>query len=110
MTLLQEMNAERARRNESLRLETQAQLRVALQEVIPAESAVVFGSLIKPGKFGEMSDIEVAFEREPPGISVYQLTSLLAERLGRRVDVILLPECRFREKIAQEGERWTPRD
>lgn len=40
-------------------------------------------------------------------MSVYQLTSLLAERLGRRVDVVLLPEYRFRDRIVREGEKWT---
>jgi predicted nucleotidyltransferase len=49
----------------------------------------------------------VAFESEPAGLSCYQLTSLLAERLDRKVDLVLLPECRFRDKILREGETWT---
>ena len=40
-------------------------------------------------------------------MSLYQLTSLLAERMGRRVDVVLLPESRLRDKIVREGEAWT---
>ncbi len=28
-------------------------------------------------------------------------------RLGRRVDGLILPEVRLREKIEREGERWT---
>jgi len=31
---------------------------------------------------------------------------LLAEEMGRPVDIILLSECRFRDRIAREGEIW----
>ena len=68
----------------------------------------MFGSLIKPGRFSEESDADIALEKEPAAISLYQLTSRLAEFLGRSVDVVLLPECRFRERILREGEVWTP--
>ena len=60
-----------------------------------------------PERLNEASDIDLALESEPAGMSVYQLTSLLAERLGRRVDVVLLPEYRFRDRIVREGEKWT---
>ena len=40
-------------------------------------------------------------------MSLYQLISRLAERLGRRVDVLLLHESRFQDKILREGETWT---
>jgi hypothetical protein len=49
----------------------------------------------------------VAFESEPAGLSPFQLISLLAERLGRKVDMVLLPDCRFRDKILREREAWT---
>jgi hypothetical protein len=41
-------------------------------------------------------------------MSSYQLTSLLAEHMGRKVDVVLLPETRLRDKILREGEIWMP--
>ena len=44
---------------------------------------------------------------QPAGMSLYQFTALLAEEMGRRVDIVLLPECRFRERIEREGETWT---
>jgi uncharacterized protein len=94
-TLLQQMEQERLQRRERLRAEVRRQLRE------------VFGSLTKPGRFHEESDIDLALESEPPGMSLYQLISRLAERLGRRVDVLLLHECRFRDKILREGETWT---
>ena len=70
------------------------------------EQVVVFGSLSKPGRFGELSDVDIALEMAPRGVSVCQLISLLSEFLGRRVDVVLLGECRFAEKIRREGELW----
>ena len=107
MTVLQAMEAERLQKREGLRLETRRELHAALGELVAGRKVIVFGSLVQPGRFTENSDIDVAFGSEPVGLSLYQLTSLLAERLGRRVDVVLLPECRFREKILREGEAWT---
>lgn len=107
MTLLQQMESERMQHREFLRAETRRELRAVLSENPPAERVMVFGSLLKPGRFNEASDIDLALEGEPSGMSVYQLTSLLAERLGRPVDVVLLRECRFRDRIVREGETWT---
>ena len=107
-TLLQKLTETRAAEAERLRAAVREQLRVALAEILPGTTAIIFGSLTKPGRFTEDSDVDVALAEEPPGMSIYQLTALLAERLGRRVDVVLLPECRFRDKILREGETWTP--
>ena len=62
------------------------------------------------GAFSEVSDVDLGIEREPAGMTVYQLISLLGERLGRRADVVLLPDCRFKERIVREGETWMPQD
>jgi len=105
-TLLQEMEQERLQRCERLRLEVRRQLREVLPWAVPGQRVVVFGSLAKPGRFSEESDIDLALESEPPGMSLYQLGSRLAERMGRRVDVLVLHECRFQDKILREGEIW----
>jgi predicted nucleotidyltransferase len=107
MTLLQQMEHERKERLERLRLATRADLETALRELLPGERVIVFGSLTKPGRFQDASDVDIALEAEPAHLSQYQLIALLAERLGRPVDVVLLPECRLREKIEREGEPWT---
>jgi predicted nucleotidyltransferase len=107
MTLLQQLNHERAERDEALRAETRERLRSVLRRVAPANQVVVFGSLTKPHRFTGTSDIDIALEAEPVGTTLYQLTALLAEEMGRPVDVVLLFECRFRGRIAQEGEVWT---
>lgn len=109
-TLLQSATAQRARRRERLRLSVRADLRAALHDLLPNVPVTVFGSLMKPGRFREHSDVDLALAAEPDAMSVFQLSSLLGERLGRRVDVVLLPECRFRGRILREGETWTPLD
>lgn len=110
MTLLEQMQIDRCARREQLRHKTREQLVSALRELLPSEKVIVFGSLTKTGRFTENSDVDIALESEPHGMTVYQLASQLAERLGRPADVILLFECRFAAKIRREGEIWTPRD
>lgn len=85
---------------------TRRQLRHSLAQLVPGQQVVVFGSLTKPGVFNDASDIDLALEHEPCGISSGQLMSELTERLGRRVDVVLLGRCRFRDRILREGEVW----
>ena len=108
MTLLERINRERQQGQELLRQRTANELRTALCELGVAGPVFIFGSVIKPGEFTEASDLDLAVEIEQPGLSICQMTSLLAERLGRRVDVLLLSECRFAAKIVKEGERWMP--
>jgi len=106
-TLLQEMERERLERRERLRAQVRQQLREVLPQTIPGQQVVVYGSLVKPGRFSEGSDIDLALASEPPGMSLYLLASRLAERLGRRVDLVLLHESRLQDKILREGETWT---
>ena len=106
-TLLEKMEQERLQGRERLRAEVRRQLRELLPQTLPGQRVVVFGSLAKPGRFSEGSDIDLALESEPPDMSLYQLTSLLAERMGRGVDLVLLPESRVRDTILREGETWT---
>ncbi len=110
MTILQQMAHAKSERREELRLAVGSELRDSLREFFPAQPVTVFGSLVKPGRFSEASDIDLAIEREPAGMTICQLTSLLGERLGRRVDIVLLSECRFRDRILREGKVWTPQD
>ena len=110
MTLLQQMDAERYRRREVLRGDVRQRLHAALTELAPVQTVIVFGSLAKPGRFSETSDVDVALWTEPAGMTTDLLTSLLAERVGRPVDVVLLSECRFRDRILREGETWTRLD
>ena len=107
MTLLQQMAREKTRRREALRLATQVELREALRALLPCQRVIVFGSLVKPGRFSEDSDIDLAIEREPSDVTICQLIGILGDRLGRRVDIVLLEDCRFRDRILREGKAWT---
>jgi predicted nucleotidyltransferase len=108
MDLLRQVMAERTSACERERLVTRERLAAALREYLPAGSRVwVYGSLIEPGRFREWSDIDVALEADPAGMSIYLLASLLAERCRRRVDVCILGETRLEKVIRLRGESWT---
>jgi len=107
MTLLQQLDQQRAKHHEALRIEVRERLRTVLRQIAPVEKIVVFGSLAKAYHFTEDSDIDLALEAEPAGMSLCQLTAVLAEQMGRPVDIVLLSDCRFRDRIAREGELWT---
>jgi len=107
MTLLQQIARQRFEKRERARVESRKQLHQVLSRILPGRRVYIFGSVLKPGRFTENSDIDVALESEPTGTSVYQLISILGESIGRRVDVVLLDECRFKDKILKEGEAWT---
>ena len=109
MTLLQQITRERLENRERRRGEVLELLKEVLRLTIPGERVFVFGSLNSPGRFTDESDIDLALESEPSGMTVYQLIALLSERMGRRVDVVQLDECRFKEKILREGKSWTLR-
>jgi predicted nucleotidyltransferase len=66
----------------------------------------LYGSLVKPGRFHEWSDVDLAFESLPPGMSLEYLQSLLSADVGREVDVCLVDRTRLRATIEREGERW----
>lgn len=107
MTLLQKRDALRSAARLDLYESTRARLREALTDLMPGEDVVLFGSLTRRGGFNAASDVDLALHGEPANLSASLLMMELAERLERRVDVILLPRCRFKEKILREGEAWT---
>lgn len=108
MHLLRESIAARNTACERERLTVRERLAAAVREYLPAGSRVwVYGSLIDPGRFREWSDIDLALEVDPPGMSLYLLASLLSERCHRRVDVCLISETRLATAIRGKGESWT---
>ena len=107
MTLLQQRDAARKQRRLDAYVEARQQLRTALSEVLPGCKITLFGSLTKPGIFNDRSDIDLALAAEPASMSSWSLAGELMDRLERPVDVVILPHCRFREKILREGETWT---
>jgi predicted nucleotidyltransferase len=108
MHLLRESITARDSTCERERLAVRERLAAAVREYLPAGSRVwVYGSLTEPGRFREWSDIDLALEGDPPGMSIYLLASLLSERCLRRVDVCLISETRLATAIRGKGESWT---
>jgi len=106
LDLLQKRDKRRRQRREELRQIVRFRLKKALHELVPGERLFVFGSLIKPYVFHERSDVDIAFVEEPKRYSRYRLQAMLEEAIHFPVDLVLLSECRFREKIEREGEVW----
>ena len=104
--LLKRREERRRQRCEELRQQTRQGLREALHELAPGEEILLFGSLTRPHAFHERSDVDIAFIHEPKKYSCYGLQARIEERIHRPVDLIILSECRFREKIKREGEAW----
>jgi len=105
--LLKSREEQRGQRREELRSEVRQRLKDALHRLAPGEKIVLFGSVTRPHAFHERSDVDIAFVEEPKKDSRYRLLSKLEEIIRQPVDLIVLPECRFREKIIREGEAWT---
>lgn len=106
MTLLQQREGDRMRVREEIRAETRAKLKMALSELLPGAKVLVFGSLTQSGKFNANSDVDIALFEEPTTMTLWGIMAELMERLGRPVDVLMLFQCRFRDRLLKEGEIW----
>ena len=106
MWLLAEKRERRRQRDRELAGRCRALLRASLARHASGTTVWVYGSLVKPGRFHEWSDADVALESLPAGMSLELLQSLLSADVGREVDVCLLPRTRLRAVIEREGERW----
>lgn len=107
MHLLRDSIAARKRACERDRLDVRARLAAAVADFLPPGSRLwVYGSLVESARFREWSDVDLALECDPPGMSIYLLASLLTERCGRRVDAYLIEETRLAPAIRARGELW----
>jgi len=107
MWLLAHERERRQREDEALAARTRDLLRAALARHIPGTPVWVYGSLVAPGRFHEWSDVDVALEWLPSGMTLEYLQSLLSADVGREVDVCLINRTRLKPTIERSGERWT---
>lgn len=107
MRLLQQRGAERLAEREALRAAVRTRLRQVLPRFFSGSAVWLFGSVTVAGTFHRKSDVDLAVEQPPAGLTQYGLIALLEEEIGQRVDVVLLPETRLRDKILATGEEWT---
>ena len=69
------------------------------------DEAYLFGSIILEGRFRPDSDIDIAVQ----GLNkndYYEFIGEISELLNKRVDVVLLDECRFGPFIKEKGIKW----
>ena len=65
--------------------------------------AYLFGSVLRPGRFGDHSDIDLAVAGL--GHRYWTFASEFSQAVGREVDVVELEHSRFAERIRREGRR-----
>jgi len=106
--LLDRALARERERRERRRRERLAEVFRALEKFsrrIPFEEAYIFGSLAKPYRYFEDSDVDVAFI----GLGdehFFQAIAFLSRELEAEVDVLQLEGHPLRGKILREGIRW----
>jgi len=69
------------------------------------DEAYLFGSVAQKGKFRRNSDIDIAVSGLN-SLEHYAFTGEISELLDKRVDVVLLEECRFTKSIKKKGLKW----
>ena len=76
-----------------------------LRREVPFEDAYLFGSIIKPYKFMEGSDVDIGFT----GLGdeyFFTAMSFISREISRDVDVVQLEGHRLAEKIKKDGIKW----
>ncbi len=106
LELLDDHIWQHAAREETARLTTREILRRELTRLLPGHRVWLYGSITRPNRFHDWSDVDLAPEAEPGQISLLAVMGLLREALGREVDLAMISQTRLRDKIVREGELW----
>jgi predicted nucleotidyltransferase len=75
----------------------------ALSEKYRWHKVFIFGSVILEGAFYEKSDVDIGIEGLNP-LDHYAFVADISSLLERDVDVVLLEECGFAEKIKKKSQ------
>src|SRR3990172_4375761 len=107
-TLLDEAVEKERMERETQRLRLLEKLCDALDrghKEIDFDDAYIFGSVTKPFRFSEISDIDVGFvgldDRD-----FFKMMSYLSAETGVDVDIVQLEDHRLADKVKREGIRW----
>ncbi len=106
--LLDRVLAEDRQRQEQRRQEALARIIEALEELssrFPFDEAYIFGSLVKPYRFFEGSDMDIAFV----GLAdehFFKAAAFLSQAVDLDVDVLELEGHPLKAQILKEGLRW----
>ncbi|MDE0072195.1 MAG: nucleotidyltransferase domain-containing protein [Caldilineaceae bacterium] len=71
-------------------------------------SAYVFGTLARPRRFHERSDVDIAVETSRPKL-LTEAIGRFSLLLDRDVDLVDLATVPFADRIRREGIQWTPK-
>lgn len=110
--LLDEVVENKRKENEKLRLHTIEKILAALDKLsgeIAFEEAFLFGSVTKPFRFSERSDIDIGFI----GLDDRHFFKVMSHMSGETdcdVDIIQLEDHRLANKIKRGGIRWRRKD
>ncbi len=110
--LLDEAVERERQERENLRLRLVEEVLSAIDRLsreIPFEEAYLFGSITKPYRYLEGSDVDMGFV----GLRdehFFKAMSFLSREVGVDVDVVQLEGHRLEEKIKREGMKWKGKD
>jgi predicted nucleotidyltransferase len=79
-----------------------------LDEWLPrfgVREAYVFGSLARPGRYHDGSDIDIAVVWD--GTDFFDMAGEISHQLGQDIDILPLEQLPFADKIKEEGVKWT---
>jgi hypothetical protein len=111
-TILDEVIEKKRRDQEELRLHMMGKIQTALDRLsreIAFEEEYLFGSITKPFRFSERSDIDIGFI----GLDdryFFRVMYCISEEIGRDVDIVQLEDHRLADKIKRQGTRWKRKD
>ncbi|MGO8881869.1 MAG: nucleotidyltransferase family protein [Desulfomonilaceae bacterium] len=76
-----------------------------LSEKYHWHKAFIFGSVTREGAFNDGSDVDIGIEGLDP-LDHYAFVAAISGLLERDVDVVLLEECGFADRIKEKGLKW----
>lgn len=106
-TLLDEVIEKKRKNQEDLRLDIIKKILRGIDRLrgeLSFEEAYLFGSITKPFRFSERSDVDIGFV----GLTnrhFFKVMSYLSEEAGRDVDIIQLEDHKLSDKIKKGGIR-----
>ena len=99
--------ARKRRERETLRLAVQARaLQLLDKSPVALDEAILFGSVVRPGRFSAHSDVDVAVPDLEPR-DFFTLMGHLEEGLEREINLVPIDTCHFADTIRRTGLRWT---
>ncbi|MGC8602617.1 MAG: nucleotidyltransferase family protein [Desulfomonilaceae bacterium] len=100
--------ARKAEEREKLRQTVLVQLDEALKVLSEKYSwteIFIFGSITRKGAFHDGSDVDIGIEGLDP-LDHYAFVADISSFLERDVDVVILEECGFADRIKEKGLKW----